>query len=155
MLQNNEILILHDSQKLYIIKDEGFNMAADDIKIRSLDDLRDAQAGAAGQGGSIPNYSDWDNILKDFEEQGIKSTGSYEGDLALRNSMMTSVMDTFEEYQKITEREANKQTDIKVGATENVTKLTDSDSDQNLKATFANATSSTIAADYMKYFHQL
>lgn len=130
-------------------------MAENDIKIKRLDELRDAQAGAAAQGGSIPNYNDWNNILKDFEEQGIESTGSYAGDLALRNSMQTSVMDAFEEYQKITEAEVDKQTNITVGATENITKLTDSDSDQNLKATFANATSSTIAADYMKYFHQL
>ncbi len=128
---------------------------ADEMKIKSLDDLRDAQAGAAAQGGSVPNYNDWNNILAEFEEQGIKSTGSYEGDLALRNEMQTSVMDAFEEYQKITEKEVDKQKDEKVGATENVTKLTDSDSDQALKATFANATSSTIAADYMKYFHQL
>lgn len=128
---------------------------ADDMRIRSLDELRDAQAAAAAQGGTVPNYSDWNNILAEFEEQGVKSTGSYEGDLALRNEMQTSVMDAFEEYQKITEKEADKQKDEKVGATENVTKLTDSDSDQNLKATFANATSSTIAADYMKYFHQL
>lgn len=128
---------------------------ADDMRIRSLDELRDAQAAAAAQGGAIPNYSDWNNILAEFEEQGVKSTGSYEGDLALRNEMQTSVMDAFEEYQKIAEKEADKQKDEKVGATENITKLTDSDSDQNLKATFANATSSTIAADYMKYFHQL
>lgn len=127
----------------------------DNMKIRSLDELRDAQAAASAQGGSVPNYNDWNNILEEFEEQGIKSTGSYEGDMALRNEMQTSVMDAFEEYQKITEKEADKQKDEKVGATENVTKLTDSDSDQNLKATFANATSSTIAADYMKYFHQL
>ncbi len=128
---------------------------ADDMRIKSLDELRDAQAAAAARGGSVPNYNDWNNILAEFEEQGIKSTGSYEGDLALRNEMQTSVMDAFEEYQKITEREVDKQKDEKVGATENITKLTDSDSDQNLKATFANATSSTIAADYMKYFHQL
>lgn len=128
---------------------------ADNMRIKSLDELRDAQAAAAAQGGSIPNYNDWNNILAEFEEQGIKSTGSYEGDLALRNEMQTKVMDAFEEYQKIAEKEADKQKDEKVGATENVTKLTDSDSDQALKATFANATSSTIAADYMKYFHQL
>lgn len=128
---------------------------ADDMRIKSLDELRDAQAAAAARGGSVPNYNDWNNILAEFEEQGIKSTGSYEGDLALRNEMQTSVMDAFEEYQKITEREVDKQKNEKVGATENITKLTDSDSDQNLKATFANATSSTIAADYMKYFHQL
>jgi len=128
---------------------------ADNMRIKSLDELRDAQSAAAAQGGSVPNYNDWNNILQELEEQGIKSTGSYEGDMALRNEMQTSVMDAFEEYQKITEKEADKQKDEKVGATENVTKLTDSDSDQNLKATFANATSSTIAADYMKYFHQL
>lgn len=127
----------------------------DDMRIKRLDELRDAQAAAGANGTSIPNYNDWNDILSEFEEQGIESTGSYEGDLALKNEMQTKVMDAFEESQKIAEKEADKQKDEKVGATENVTKLTDSDSDQNLKATFANATSSTIAADYMKYFHQL
>ncbi len=60
---------------------------ADNMRIKSLDELRDAQAAASAQGGSIPNYNDWNNILADFEEQGIKSTGSYEGDMALRNEM--------------------------------------------------------------------
>lgn len=127
----------------------------DDMKIKRLDELRDAQAAAATQGSSITNYNDWNNILSDFEERGIESTGSYQGDLALRNEMMTKVEDAFEQYEKVSEKERDKQDDHKVAATENVTKLTDSDSDQNLKATFANATSSTIAADYMKYFHQL
>ena len=127
----------------------------EDKKIKSIDELRDAQANAATQGSSITNYNDWNNILAEFEEQGIESTGSYQGDLALRNDMMTKVEDAFEQYEKASEKERDKQDDHKVAATENVTKLTDSDSDQNLKATFANATSSTIAADYMKYFHQL
>lgn len=128
---------------------------ADNMKIKSIDELRDAQSAAAANGSSIPNYNDWQNIMFELEEQGIKSTGSYEGDMALRNEMQTKVMDAFEEYQKVAEKEEDKIKDEKVGATENITKLTDSDSDQNLKATFANATSSTIAADYMKYFHQL
>ncbi len=128
---------------------------ADNMKIKSIDELRDAQSAAAANGSSIPNYNDWQNIMSELEEQGIKSTGSYEGDMALRNEMQTKVMDAFEEYQKVAEKEEDKIKDEKVGATENITKLTDSDSDQNLKATFANATSSTIAADYMKYFHQL
>ena len=127
----------------------------DDMKIKSLDELRDAQAAAAAQGGSVTDYNDWNNILSEFEEQGIESTGSYAGDLALRNEMLTEVENAFDQYEKLTEKEADKQNDHKVAASENVTKLTDSDSDQNLKATFANATSSTIAADYMKYFHQL
>ena len=127
----------------------------DDMKIKNLDELRDAQANAVAQGASVTNYNDWNNILSEFEEQGIESTGSYQGDLALRNEMQVKVDDAFEQYEKISEKERDKQDDHKVAATENVTKLTDSDSDQNLKATFANATSSTIAADYMKYFHQL
>lgn len=127
----------------------------DNMKIKSLDDLRDAQAGAAAQGASITDYNDWSNILAEFEEQGIESTGSYAGDMALRNEMQTKVMDAFEQYQQISEKENDKYNDQKVAATENVTKLTDSDSDQALKATFANATSSTIMADYYKYLHGL
>lgn len=131
-------------------------MAENDFKIRSLEELQAAQGGSVAQGGSgVPNYNDWNNILADFEEQGIESTGSYQGDLALRNSMQTEVMDAFEEYQKIAEKEVDVKNDEKVRASENITKLTDSDSDQELKATFANATSATIAADYMKFFHQL
>ena len=127
----------------------------DEMRIKSLDDLREAQAGAASQGASITDYNNWSSILAEFEEQGIESTGSYAGDMALRNEMQTKVMNAFEEYQEIANKEADKNNDHKVAATENVTKLTDSDSDQALKATFANATSSTIMADYYKYMHGL
>ena len=34
-------------------------------------------------------------------------------------------------------------------------KITETDNEQALKATMANATSSTIMADYMKYYHLL
>lgn len=130
---------------------------AEDFKIKGIEDLQEAQSGAASQGTSVPNYNDWNNVLADFEEMGIESTGSYEGDLALRNSMLDTngMLVNNQENREISEHEEVKNNDNRVKASENVTKLTDSDSDQQLKATFANATSSTIAADYMRYFHQL
>lgn len=129
---------------------------ADELRINGIDDLQAAQAGALNTGSGIPNYNDWHEILEGFADEGIQSTGSYEGDIALYNSMHPDIpLDAMQENQRIVDKDLEVPPDQKVGATENVTKLTDSDSDQNLKANFANATSATIAADYMKVFHQL
>ncbi len=128
----------------------------DEMKIKRLEDLQEAQAGAQAQGGQgIANYYEWADILTEFEQNGIESTGTFAGDMALRDEMRNHVEDAYEEYQKIVEREQEQAKKEKVGATENVTKLTDSDSDQALKANFAAAKSSDIMADFYKYYFNL
>ena len=128
----------------------------DEIKIKRLEDLQEAQAGSQANGGQgIANYYEWADILTEFDQNGIESTGTYAGDMALREEMRTQVEDAFEEYQKIAEREQEQVKKERDGATENITKLTDSDSDQALKANFAAAKSSDIMADFYKYYFNL
>lgn len=120
--------------------------------IESEDELKKAQAAAKAQGTSVTNYSEWSQILKDFEENGIESTGSYAGDKA----RMQEIQALMEEYAS----ELQEQEEIQKNAPENketdkVQKSSETDREQQLKATVVNATSSQIMADYMKYYHLL
>ena len=120
--------------------------------IESEDELRKAQAAAQAQGGSIANYSDWEQLLQQFQEYGIESTGSYEGDKA----QMQEIQAMMAEYvAQLQEQEKIQQNAPKNNETEKVQEISKNDSEQNLKATVANGTSSQIMADYMKYYHLL
>lgn len=118
-------------------------------RVRGIEDLEEMKAAAAAQGTTVPNYNEWSDILSDLEEAGVKSTGSYSGDKALRNEIQRTVEQFIEESQvQQTKQQEQMQT-------EQPKKNAESDNEQNLKATVANATSSTIMADYMKYYHML
>lgn len=120
--------------------------------IESEDELKKAQAAAQAQGTSVTNYNEWDQILKDFEENGIESTGSYAGDKA----RMQEIQSAMEEYAaQLQEQEKVQQTSPDNKETEKVQKTSETDRNQKLKETVANATSSQIMADYMKYYHML
>lgn len=120
--------------------------------IESEDELRKAQQAAQAQGTSIINYNEWSQILKDFAENGIESTGSYSGDKAKMQEVQQAVKEYVEELQQ---QEKIQQNTPKNKETEKVQEATQTDREQNLKATVANATSSVIMADYMKYYHLL
>lgn len=121
-------------------------------KIQSIEELRKAQASAQAQGTSITNYDQWAEILEDFETAGIESTGSYEGDLKLHSEVMEQVQAMIEEAQQV-------QNQQKISPSQNEEIKVDNkasyDKEQNIKANVANATSSEIMADYMKYYHLL
>ena len=122
----------------------------DDIK--SIDELRKAQAASQMQGMSVANYSQWEQILEDLETAGIQSTGSYEGDVKLHEQVIEKIEAYIQETQ-----EAQRQQEMKA-QNNDVTKVnekTSNESEQGLKANVANATSSVIMADYMKYYHML
>lgn len=122
----------------------------DDIK--SIDELRKAQAASQMQGMSVANYSQWEQVLEDLETVGIQSTGSYEGDVKLHEQVIEKIEAYIQETQ-----EAQRQQEMKA-QNNDVTKVnekTSNDSEQGLKANVANATSSVIMADYMKYYHML
>lgn len=120
--------------------------------IESEDELQKAQASAQAQGTSVTNYNEWSEILKSFEENGIESTGSYEGDKA----KMQEVQKAVEEYvAELQVQESIQQNAPKNDETKKVQQVSQTDSEQNIKATVANATSSMILADYMKYYHLL
>lgn len=120
--------------------------------IQSEDELKKAQAAAQAQGTSITNYDEWSDILSQFQENGIQSTGSYAGDKALMQDIQAQMEVIAEQLQ---EQEKVQQNTPENKDTEKVQKTADTDSQQELKATVANATSSQIMADYMKYYHML
>lgn len=118
-------------------------------KINSIEDLEQMKAAAAAQGTTMPNYNEWSQILKDLEEAGVQSTGSFSGDKALRNEIEKTV-EQYIEKTKVEQTEKQQQT-----KEEQPKKISETDNEQALKATVANATSSTIMSDYMKYYHML
>ncbi len=122
----------------------------DDIK--SIDELRKAQAASQMQGMSVANYNQWEQVLEDFENAGIQSTGSYEGDVKLHEQIIEKIEAYIQETQ-----EAQRQQEMKAQNNDStkVDEKTSNDTEQGLKANVANATSSVIMADYMKYYHML
>ncbi len=120
--------------------------------IKSIDELRKAQAAAQAQGSNITNYSQWENILEDFDTAGIESTGSYEGDVRLHSEVMAKLEAFVEEAQ-----EAQKQQELKPVNDESskIDNKTAQDKEQVVKANVANGVSSDIMSNYMKYYHLL
>jgi len=123
-----------------------------DEEIKSVEELRKAQAAAQKNGHNITNYGHWESILEDLETAGIPSTGSYEGDVKLHSQIMTQIEQLVEqvrnekvEQQRQPQNKEENKTDSK----------TASDKEQVVKANVVNATSSTIMANYMKYYHLL
>ena len=126
-------------------------MAMDNVEdIKSIDELRKAQAAAQAQGTNITNYSQWEQILEDFDTAGIQSTGTFDGDVKLHAQVMAKIEDYIEQVQ-----EAQKQQEIKPQNDENskVNDKTSQDHEQVLKANVANGVSSDIMSNYMKFYH--
>lgn len=115
--------------------------------IQNEDDLKRAQAAAQAQGTSITNYNEWAEIMKNLSEAGVESTGSYAGDKA----KMKEIQQTVEKF--IQEQQTEMIAQQRQQETQEVKETSESDRDQEIKATVANATSSMIMADYMKYYH--
>ncbi len=120
--------------------------------ITSEDELQKAQASAQAQGKSVTNYSDWAEILKEFSENGIESTGSYSGDKARLEEIQALTAQYVAEIQA---QEQVKQAQPQNKETDKVQKASETDKNQQLKATVVNGTSSQIMADYMKFYHLL
>lgn len=118
-------------------------------RINSIEDLEEVRAAAAAQGASVTNYNEWYQIMQQLEELGVESTGSYAGDKAKIEEVQQAVEDYIREAQ------------IEQAATESrkenqqVKEVSETDSEQTVKANVANATSSQIMADYMKIYHFL
>lgn len=120
--------------------------------IQSEDELKKAQAAAQAQGTTITDYNEWSEILSQFQDNGIQSTGSYTGDKALMENIQAQMAELAQQLQ---EQEAVQKNMPENNQTEKVQKLAETDKQQELKATVANATSSQIMSDYMKYYHML
>ena len=126
-------------------------MAMDNVEdIKSIDELRKAQAAAQAQGSNITNYSQWEQILEDFDTAGIQSTGTFDGDVKLHSEVMAKIENYIEQVQ-----EAQKQQEIRPQNDESskVDNKTFQDHEQVLKANVANGVSSDIMSNYMKFYH--
>ena len=126
-------------------------MAMDNVEdIKSIDELRKAQAAAQAQGSNITNYSQWEQILEDFDTAGIQSTGTFDGDVKLHSEVMAKIENYIEQVQ-----EAQKQQEIRPQNDESskVDNKTSQDHEQVLKANVANGVSSDIMSNYMKIYH--
>lgn len=126
-------------------------MAMDNVEdIKSIDELRKAQATAQAQGSNITNYSQWEQILEDFDTAGIQSTGTFDGDVKLHSEVMAKIENYIEQVQ-----EAQKQQEIRPQNDESskVDNKTSQDHEQVLKANVANGVSSDIMSNYMKFYH--
>ena len=115
--------------------------------IESEDKLRKAQAAAQAQGTSIPNYQDWANVLQNLQLAGVESTGTYAGDKAKLDEIEKQIDNLLQEAQEAERAQELQQQNQQVKET------SESDNNQDIKANLANATSSMIMADYMKYYH--
>ncbi len=118
-------------------------------KITGIEDLEELRAAAAVQGTTVANYNEWYKIMQQLEELGVESTGSYAGDKAKIEQVQQAVEDYIREAQieqaAMESRKENQQ----------VKEVTETDSEQTVKANVANATSSQLMADYMKIYHLL
>ena len=126
-------------------------MAMDNVEdIKSIDELRRAQAAAQAQGSNITNYSQWEQILEDFDTAGIQSTGTFDGDVKLHSEVMAKIENYIEQVQ-----EAQKQQEIRPqnDETSKVDNKTSQDHEQVVKANVANGVSSDIMSNYMKFYH--
>ena len=126
-------------------------MSMDNVEdIKSIDELRKAQAAAQSVGSNITNYEQWEQVLQDFETAGIESTGNFEGDMKLHSQIMKQVEQFIEETQQ-----AQKEQQMKPQHDESakVDNKTAQDKDQIVKANVANGVSSEIMANYMKFYH--
>ncbi len=126
-------------------------MAMDNVEdIKSIDELRRAQAAAQAQGSNITNYSQWEQILEDFDTAGIQSTGTFDGDVKLHSEVMAKIENYIEQVQ-----EAQKQQEIRPQNDEasKVDNKTSQDHEQVVKANVANGVSSDIMSNYMKFYH--
>ncbi len=141
--------ILNINREIYI---EGKTMSIKIDGIQSEDELKKAQAAAQAQGTTITDYNEWSEILSQFQDNGIQSTGSYTGDKALMENIQAQMAELAQELQ---EQEAVQKNMPENNQTEKVQKSAETDKQQELKATVANATSSQIMSDYMKYYHML
>ena len=121
-------------------------------EITSIEELRRAQAAAQEQGTSITNYSQWESILEDFDLAGIQSTGTYAGDVKLHNQIIAQVQEMIAEAA---EEQKTQQIQPQNNDLTKTDQKTTQDKEQVVKANVVNATSSTIMADYMKYYHLL
>ncbi len=120
--------------------------------ITSIDKLREAQAASQAQGGQpVPNYNEWAEVMQDLSAAGVKSTGSYEGDLKMRNMLKEQMKEMAAqnvEEQKNIEKDKEEPQNNPQKMMDNKTK---NDDEQVQKAQVVNATGNDALKNYYKF----
>jgi len=114
-------------------------------KVNGIEELEEMKASAASHNAAIPNYNQWDRILKDFEELGVQSTGSFQGDLSLHSQLKAEAA---QEVEKVQSEKSKETQQVQQKQPE---EMTTTDKNQSIKA---NA-SSEITANYAKVFFNI
>ena len=119
----------------------------DDIRIKKIRPEEEEAAAAAASGALPQNYTttdyrDWQDTIDKLNKMNIQSTGNYAQDLELLKLAEVELERAIETQKTQHNR-----------ATENVTKLTDSDEDQAVKATFANGLTNELTANLKRFYH--
>lgn len=120
--------------------------------IYSIEELRKAQAAAQSQGSSLVNYEQWANILQDLNIAGVESSGDYSTDVRIHARLLAQIQESINQME---EQEQINHIQPQHNDIDKTNYKTAQDSEQNIKANIVNSTSSTIMADYMKYYHLL
>lgn len=120
--------------------------------IKSIDELRKAQAAASAVGATIPNYAQWEQIMENLEMAGLESTGSYEGDVKLHSQVMEKIENFVQETQEADKQRQQTPQHDEVSKVDNKTA---SDKEQVVKANVVNGVSSEAMSNYMKFYHML
>jgi hypothetical protein len=118
-------------------------------KINSIEELDKARAADKISGSQPVDYKAWENDMKELEKLGVPSTGSASGDKAKLRKMEEAAQEMIKEAQAQQKaQEIAKQKNLESNKVEEASK---NDSEQQIKATVANATSSQILDNYIRW----
>ncbi len=120
------------------------------MAITSIDELEKTRKAGEAQNINQPvDYKAWEKDMQELDKLGVPSTGSASGDRAKLRQMEQAAQEMIKEaqaQQKSQEiAQQNAQKDQKVKET------SETDNEQQIKATVANATSSQILSDYIRW----
>lgn len=117
--------------------------------VEKIEKTKRKQAEAAMINTNFVDYKEWWQINNDLIVAGITPPADFATAKDIHNQLKIKAQNAAEEVQ-VAQNQA--QQNIQEKQTEGIAK---GDSNQQIKSTVANAVSSTIMADYMKYYHLL
>lgn len=120
--------------------------------ITSIEKLREAQAASQAQGGQpVPNYNEWAEVMQELSAAGVKTTGSFEGDLKMRNTLKEQMKEMAQqnvEEQKNVEKDKEEPQNNPQKMIDNKTK---NDNEQVAKAQVVNANGNDALKNYYRF----
>ncbi len=118
-------------------------------QIESIDELRKLRDAEKNTMAQPTDYSAWQKDMEKLDQLGIQGTGSAAGDRALIKQMEMAAQEAAKEAQIQQAQQQNNDQNNKQD--QQVKSMSETDNEQNLKATVANATSSQILDNYIRW----